>query len=414
MPTFTYEAVDSAGKSAGGAIDAKSPEEVREKLRAKGLKPTGIKEKKGGSKKSAQLSAAAAGPQKTFAIGKASSSDLTLFTRQFATLVDAGLPMVRCLDIMIQMLKPGPMRNTVLDVKAEVEQGSSLSDALVKAGSTFDELYVSMVRAGESGGLLSKILNRLADFREKSQKLKKAIIGALMYPIAVLSIAGGILTLIIMFIVPKFKKMFEDMNIEMPVLTQLLMGVADFLVFYYYLVPLIPMSLIGIFVGLRSFRAGRYATDMAALYLPVFGIIIKKSSISRFCRTLGELSGAGVPILDALAILRTAVGNSVVERAVGDIHVAIREGESIANPMRRSGVFDMMVVNMVEVGEETGELDKMLIRIADNYDSDVDNLVATMMHLLEPFLIIGMGGAVGFIVIALFLPLISIIEGLNS
>ncbi|MCX7935337.1 MAG: type II secretion system F family protein, partial [Planctomycetota bacterium] len=240
------------------------------------------------------------------------------------------------------------------------------------------------------------------------------IIGALIYPAAVLTVAGAILTLIIMYIVPKFKKMFEDMNIPLPFLTEILMSLADTLVEYYYLVPLIPFLLVGGIWGIRLTRGGRYALDQVTLYLPVFGTIVRKSTISRFCRTLGELSSAGVPILDALGILRTAVGNLVVAEAVGDIHAAIREGENIADPMRRSGVFDIMVVNMIEVGEETGELDKMLLKIADTYDSEVDVLVSSMMSLLEPFLIIGMGGAVGFIVIALFLPLISIIQGMNQ
>jgi type IV pilus assembly protein PilC len=284
---------------------------------------------------------------------------------------------------------------------------------MAKSPKSFDELYVSMVRAGETSGLLGKILNRIADFREKSQKLKKQIMGALIYPVAVLTVAGGILTLIIMFIVPKFKEMFDGMDLEMPAMTQALLDLSNFLVNYWYMVPLIPGGIFGTFFALSKTRQGRYLIDMAMLYLPVFGIIVRKSSISRFCRTLGELEAAGVPLLDALAILRTAVGNRVVEEAVSDIHIAIREGESIAEPMRRGGVFDTMVVNMVAVGEETGELDNMLIRIADSYDNDVDTLVSSMMSLLEPFLIIGMGGAVGFIVISLFLPLIQIIEGMN-
>lgn len=417
MPTFAYEAVDNAGRAMKGSIDAGTMDEARDKLKDKGYFPTSINAKAGGRSKGSKENAAdAVAPDRarSFVIGGGvRSDDVTLFTRQFATLIEAGLPMVRALDIMEQMLRPGGLRNAVMDVRDEVEQGSSLSDAMAKCPNAFDELFVSMIRAGELGGMLGRILNRLAEFREKSQKLKKAIIGALIYPAAVVFIAGAILTLIIMFIVPKFKEMFEEMNIDMPGMTQMLMAVADVLVLYYYLVPLIPVVLIVSIVLIRRFDGGRYACDMVSLYLPIFGVIIKKSSISRFCRTLGELSSAGVPILDALGILRTAVGNRVVEEAVGDIHASIREGENIADPMRRSGVFDLMVVNMVEVGEETGDLDKMLLKIADTYDNDVDTLVASLMSLLEPILIVGMGLAVGFIVISLFLPLISIIEGLQ-
>ncbi|MBN2711260.1 MAG: type II secretion system F family protein [Planctomycetes bacterium] len=413
MPTFSYEAVDNAGRAQKGAIEAKSVDDARDKLKGKGFFPTSIAQKGGKARKS-QAAAAAGERQKTFTIGSGvSQSEVTLFTRQFATLVDAGLPMVRALDIMEQMLKPGGLRNVLMDVRDEVEQGSSLSEAMAKSPAAFDELYVSMIRAGELGGLLAQILNRLAEFREKSMRLKKQIIGALIYPAAVITIAGGILALIIAFIVPKFRKMFEEMKIPLPSITQALMTMADFLVNYWYIAILSPFIAIGSFVGIRSTQAGRYAIDMMSLYLPVFGVIIKKSSISRFCRTLGELSSAGVPILDALGLIKNAVGNMVVAAAVEDIHSSIREGENIADPMRRSGVFDIMVVNMVEVGEETGELDKMLVKIADTYDNDVDTLVGSMMSLLEPFLIIGMGLAVGFIVIALFLPLIAIIEGIQ-
>lgn len=409
MPKFAYEAVDKAGKPQNGVIEAQSVDDAREKLRKKGIFPTSVREKGG---KAAKPAAAQTERKRTstFLGGGVKQSEITSFTRQFATLIDSGLPMVRAFDIMEQMMPPGAFRNYVMDVRDEVEQGSSLSEAMAKCPKAFDELYLSMIRAGEASGLLSKILNRLAEFREKSEKLKKQIIGALIYPVAVITIAGAILSVIVMFIVPKFKTMFTEMNVEMPGMTVLLMEIADMMINFWYLLPLIPIGIVVAFMGIRKIKIGKYYTDMGLLYLPVFGQIIKKSTISRFCRTLGELLAAGVPILDALSIIRTAVGNEVVAAAVNDIHASIREGESVSEPMRRSGVFDLMVINMVEVGEETGELDKMLIKVADNYDNDVDALVSSMMHLLEPFLIIGMGGAVGFIVVALFMPLISIIE----
>ncbi len=413
MAKFSYEAVDKAGRPQNGSIDAATEDEVRAKLKGKGLFPTNITSR--ASKRSAAQSQKSSAPERkrAMAIGGVKSTDLTIFTRQFATLIDAGLPMVRTLSIVEQMLAPGVLRNAVMDLRDEVEQGSSISEAMGKNPKVFDELYVSMIRAGESSGLMGRILSRLADFREKSDKLKKQIIGALIYPAAIMTIAGAILSLIIIFIIPKFKAMFDDMKIEMPVMTQMLLTTADIFVNYWYMLPLVPGTIVVTFLGVRATKAGKYYTDFASLFLPIFGTIIKKSNISRFCRTLGELSQAGVPILESLQILRTAIPNAVVTAAVEDIQASIKEGESIAEPMRRNGVFDIMVVNMVEVGEETGELDKMLIKVADNFDNDVDTLVASMMHLLEPFMIIGMGVTVGFIVISLFLPMISVIQNMG-
>lgn len=407
MAKFNYEAVDKAGRQKNGSIDAGSVEEAREKLKKKSLFPTtinpvGAKKKKSGDPDRKRTSALMA--------GGVSGKDLTLFTRQFATLIDAGLPMVRSLDILEQMLKPGGLRNAVMDVRDEVEQGSGLSDSMAKCPAAFDELYISMIKAGEASGLLGRILERLAEFREKSEKLRREIIGALVYPAAVIFIAGSILTLIMIFIVPQFEQMFNSMQMEMPAMTQTLINLSAFLSTHALLVILMPFLLAIAMVMIRKTKQGKYVTDMMSLYIPVFGTIIKKSTVSRFCRTLGELTNAGVPILDALAILQTAVGNAVVADAVADIHAAIREGENIADPMKRSGVFDLMVVNMVEVGEETGELDKMLIKISNMYDDEVDALVGTMMSLLEPILIVGMGAAVGFIVIALFMPLVNMIS----
>lgn len=418
MPTFNYEAQDSAtGRTVKGSVEAKNEAEARGKLKAKGQVPMSLTAK---AEKSTRRKpgAGAAGPERKkmqmlFGSG-VKNKDVTLFTRQFSTLIDAGLPMMRGLDIMEQMLKPGGLRNNVMDVRDEVEQGSSLSEAMGKCPKAFDTTYISMIRAGETAGLLGQIMNRLADFMEKSERLKSKIIAALIYPAAVMTIAGAILSLIIVFIVPKFKKMFDSMNTELPWMTLMLMNLGDIMIGYWYLLPGIPMLIVGIFMGIRSTKKGKYFLDLSSLYLPVFGTIIKKSNISRFCRTLGELSKAGVPILDALGILREGIGNAVVAEAIADIHASIREGESIADPMRRGRVFDLMVVNMVEVGEETGDLDKMLIKIADTYDNEVDTLVGGMMSLLEPFLIIGMGLAVGFIVVALFLPLVKLMEDMGS
>ena len=414
MPKFAYEGVDRSRKTAKGTVDAANEEEARAKLREQGLRVTALSAPEGGGKRKKAAAAAPTERKKATVMGGVNQAELTLFSRQFATLLDAGLPMPRSLQILENMLRPGVLRNALMDVYDDVNAGSTLSDSMGKHPKVFDTLYTSIVRSGEAAGALDTMLLRLADFREKSQKLKKQIIGALIYPAAVITIAGLILALIILLIVPKFQKMFTDMKMEMPTPTVMLMSFADFLQNYYYIVFSLPFVLLAIFKLICHFPAGRFMVDQVSLYLPVFGTIIRKSSISRFCRTLGTLTSSGVPILDALNIIRTAIGNKVVENAVGEIHTAIREGEGISEPMKRQRIFDQMMVSMVEVGEETGELDKMLIKDADNLDADVDTLVSSMLSLLEPFLIIGMGLAVGFIVISLFMPILSIVQNMGA
>lgn len=420
MAKYSYEAVDKTGAQKTGVIDAASPEEAREKLRGQGLFPTTINQKGKGKKSSGSSDQRKRLP--AWQAGKVKSKQLTAFTRQFSTLLDSGLPLVRALDIMEKMIPSGAMLNATMDLRDEVEGGSSLSDSMAKDSKTFDVLYCSMIKAGEASGQLGKILGRLAEFREKSEKLKSQIISALIYPAAVLTIATGILILIILLVVPEFQKMFIQMNVPLPGPTQVLLTLSDIMTTVYFgVIPAVLLYIIGIPLGLfiilklvRSNELGLYYTDMAMLHMPIFGQILKKSSVSRFCRTMGELDSAGVPILDSLSIIKDAISNKVIRTAVEDIHVGIREGESMSEPMRRSNQFDLMTLNMVEVGEETGELDKMLIRVADNYDSDVDTLVGGMMSLMEPFMIIGMGIAVGFIVISLFLPLLGIVSNLSG
>lgn len=263
--------------------------------------------------------------------------------------------------------------------------------------------------------MLDQILARLADYMEKSLRLKQKIIGALVYPIAVVTIAGGILTFILVFIIPKFEAMFKEMDLgTMPFLTDLLMKISKMFTSYWYIVIFLGLLLWATVYFVGRTPKGRYTIDLVKLKLPIFGMIISKSSVSRFCRTLGTLIQSGVPILNALSIIKNATGNAVVAGAIESVHNSIREGDTIAEPLKHSGVFDDLVVNMIQVGEETGELDKMLIKVADTYDNEVDTLVSALMSLLEPILIIGMGGAVGFIVIALFMPLIAIMERLGK
>jgi type IV pilus assembly protein PilC len=271
-----------------------------------------------------------------------------------------------------------------------------------------------MVKAGEAGGVLDEVLRRLSEFMEKSEKLKKKVIGALIYPAAVVLIAGGILVLIITVIIPKFEEMFTEMDITLPGLTLLLIRVSNFMVSFWYMLLFAPILFIVVYQIVRRTSVGGYVIDRLKLYIPIFGGIIRKTAIARFTRTLGTLINSGVAILEALEIMEGATGNKVVSKAIRDVHDSIKEGEDIAGPMRESGVFNEMVVNMVDVGEETGELDRMLIKVADSFDEDVDNTVAALMSLLEPIIVIALGLAVGFIVIALFMPLIELMTQMGQ
>ncbi|MGD0088546.1 MAG: type II secretion system F family protein [Planctomycetota bacterium] len=423
MATYVYEAMDGQGKEVKAEIEAANETEAADKIRALNFFPTKVLPKGGKAPKGGPSDAAAMG-RATSIKGKrgglafyfrVNQKQLTQFTRQFATLLDAGLPVVRSLDILHVQLKPGLLKFAVGDVKEDVEGGSSLSDALGKHPNVFDKLYVNMIRAGEAGGVLDEILNRLADYREKAQRLQQRIIGALVYPAAVITIAGCILAFIMIFIIPKFEAMFKEMDLgTLPAMTQVLMIAANLFVNYWFILVFVPVF---VWLGIKFLvktPQGRLLVDKVKLKIPIFGQIISKSSIARFCRTLGTLVQSGVPILDALSIIKNATGNQVVANAVETVHNSIKEGDTIADPLRHSGVFDDLVVNMIQVGEETGELDKMLIKVADTYDAEVDTVVGALMSLLEPILIICMGLTVGFIVISLFLPLISIMERIGK
>jgi len=412
MPTYIFEALNNAGEEVKDEIEAQSSEDALNRIREMGYYPTRVKEKGGGRKKfAATVTKRKKG--RSIAIGGVSNKSLTVFTRQLSTLQDAGLPIVRSLKILEGQMKPGVLKNTLMGVAEEVEGGSTLSEAMSKYPKAFDRLYVNMVRAGEAGGVLDTILQRLADFREKSMKLRKKIIGAMIYPAVVITIAVSILSFIIIYIIPKFEEMFVEFEIELPAPTRFLINVSRNVRTWIWYVIGIPIALLIFYKLVRKSSGGRYVTDKIKLKLPLFGVIISKSSISRFCRTLGTLITSGVPILEALNIVKDTSGNEVVARAIGKVHDSIREGETIAEPLRQSKVCDEMVVNMIDVGEETGDLDKMLIKVADTYDDDVDTLVASMVSLLEPLLIIFLGASVGFIVISLFLPLVQLMKGIK-
>jgi type IV pilus assembly protein PilC len=420
MATFAYEAMNSSGQEVKDEIEAASSEEAIAKIRGKGFFPTKVREKAGkkkvNKKKEEETTQLTKKRKMPISIGGVPRKQLVTFTRQLSTLQDAGLPILRSLQILEQQQKPGLLKAIIGGVADEVEGGGTLSDAMANYPKAFDKLYVNMINAGEAGGVLDIILNRLADFMEKAAKLKKKVIGAMIYPGVVISIAVGIVSMIMIFVIPKFETIFRDFHTDLPGITQALLAVSRWFAndYGWAYVLFSPIGLILIIKLLRISEGGKYFVDAVKLKIPILGSILAKTSIARFTRTLGTLISAGVPILDALNITKETCGNEVYSRALQKVHDAIREGESMADPLRATKVCDAIVVNMIDVGEETGDLDKMLIKIADNYDSDVDVLVGSLISILEPVMVVVLGLIVGFIVIALFAPMISLIQTVSS
>ncbi len=415
MPTFQYEAMDNTGREVKDTIDASTQEEAQQLIRQKGFFVTKISERSKAKKKGpAPKKGGRKGKKKSFTIGKISTKQLCTFTRQLSTLQDAGLPILRSLKILHGQCKPGVLKNSLEDVVEDIESGSTLSDAFAKHPKAFDKLYCNMIKAGEAGGALEAILQRLADFKEKSQTLKRRIKSAMVYPAVVISVACLIVGFILYFIIPKFEAIFKDFGVDLPSMTKFLIHASHFVVDYFYVVILIPVFF-WIFLKLvyRN-KTGAYICDRILLMIPVMGAIVEKSTVARTTRTLGTLVQSGVPILESLNIVRDTAGNMVFERAFTRIYDSIREGETIAQPLREARIVDDIVVNMIDVGEETGDLDTMLNKIADNYDEEVETLVESLVSLLEPIMIVVLGGIIGFIVIALFLPLISLISKLSG
>jgi type IV pilus assembly protein PilC len=413
MPTYKYEALDTAGAEVKDQIEATNEEEASQKIKAMGYFVTkltagaagGAKKKKG--KKTGKS-------RKTFTIGGVSNKMLVTFTRQFSTLQDAGLPVLRSLRILEKQMKPSVLKNSLIDVVEDVESGSALSEALGKHPKCFNRLYVNMVRAGEAGGALEVILQRLADFLEKAASLKRKIIGAMVYPSVVIFVAVAILTFIMVAIIPKFKKIFDEFGLSLPWATQKLIAVSVWMSEYWWTIPLFPMSVYLLIKLVRMSRAGNFALDRMTLWIPIIGQLVEKTIVARTMRTLGTLISSGVPILEAINIVKETANNAVFERMFQRVFESIREGDTIAEPLRQARLVDDMVVNMIEVGEETGDLDTMLYKVADFYDEEVDTLVKSLISLLEPIMIVFLGFTIGAIVISLFLPLIKLLEGLSK
>ena len=442
MPTYQFEAIDaSTGKEIRDTVDAASEAEAQATIRSMGYMVTKLKASKAKAGKTGKGSKK---PGRSFAIGGVRSKDLTLFTRQLSILQDAGLPILRSLKVLAEMQKPGRLRNSLMDVCDEIEGGSTLSEAMSKSPKAFDRLYCNMIRAGEAGGALEVILRRLAEFMERSESLRRKVKGALVYPVVVVCVAVGILTFIMLKIVPQFKKIFDDFGSTLPDMTQVLINISTWVANYWYLIPAIPFGINLIIKAIKLIPYGRFGWDLFMLKMPVFGQLVEKNILSRSARTLGTLLASGVPILEALNITKETSGNMMFERLFGKVSDSIRDGEAIAKPLKiyaippfniaallfwtffcpgigvllyltryKQSVVDDLVVNMVDVGEESGELDTMLYKVADTYDEEVAVLTESLTSLMEPLLIIFLGGAVGFIVIALFMPLIKLIEDLS-
>ncbi|QDU58263.1 type II secretion system F family protein [Aeoliella mucimassa] len=442
MPTFQFEAMDATGAEIKDVIEATTEEEAQATIRQMGYFVTKISVKKSRKK---EETGTAAKKKRGFVFGGVSSKELTSFTRQLSILQDAGLPILRSLRILATQAKPGRLKYSLEDTCDEIEAGATLSEAMSKSPKCFNRLYVNMIKAGEAGGALELILQRLADFQERAESLKRKVRGAMMYPVFVVGIAVLILTFIMIKIVPEFRKIFTEFDLELPYMTELLVWMSDMTMQFWFLIPLIPTS-IWLFVMLvRKFKAGRMGWDQYIIKVPIFGQLFEKNTLARTARTLGTLVASGVPILEALNITRDTAGNAVFERMYTRISEAIREGESIAKPMKENStpgfhpvalffwvtslpvigaliyllkykqrIVDDIVVNMVDVGEETGELDTMLYKVADVYDEEVAVLTDSLTKLMEPLLILILGGMVGFIVIALFIPLVKLIEGLSG
>lgn len=417
MARFKFTALDAKGKEVNGEIDADSKEQALQRIKDRQFFPTKVEAADGGNAPAAKARASG-GMKKEIKMpkwlqGGVKPDVLTAFTRQLATLVNAGLPLMRSIRVLQRQERNPALKDALGDMAESVEGGSTFAEALAAHPKIFDRLYINMVRAGEIGGVLDVVLGRLAEFQEKAQKIKSKVKSAMTYPVVVLCVAVGILVLLMVKIVPKFKEIFSSMDIQMPAITQKVMAVSDFMINHFLIFVGIIVGLVIIFKILSATKQGRYALDAFALKAPAFGQLATKNAISRFTRTLGTLMHAGVPVLQALNIVKETVGNEVVSKAIATVHDAVKEGENMAPPIASSKIFPPMVVSMVEVGEETGALPDMLTKIADSYDDDIDNAVASITSIIEPVMIIFLALIVGTIVVALFLPLMSIMGNLS-
>ena len=428
MPKFRFVAMDSKGAETEGVLDAANQSEAVSLIRTQGLFPTRVNEMgRGAATKGTKAPVQARGgtggkkglkkdlKMPSFLVGKIKTKDLMVFTRQLATLVEAGLPLLRGLRILLQQEKNSGLRTALTGMGESVEGGNTFSESLAQYPKIFDNLFVNMVKAGEAGGVLDVVLNRLAEFMEKAERIRRRIKSAMIYPMVVLVVAMVILSFLMVKIIPQFAAIFEDLlgGKSLPALTQFVINISNIFIHYWvYVIIVIALIVVAIKI-LNKTEKGHFFLDLVRLKSPMIGALILKTSVSRFSRTLGTLMTSGVPVLQALNIVRDTSGNAVVASAIQEIHDAVKEGDSMCMPMEACGVFPSMVVSMVDVGEETGALPDMLLRIADNYEDEVDSAVEGLTSIIEPIMIVMLAMIVGTIVIAMFVPLISIITNMT-
>ncbi|MBI2844422.1 MAG: type II secretion system F family protein [Armatimonadetes bacterium] len=404
MPTYAYSVRDTSGAVIPGTVEAESEGLLRRRLTEQGFTVVDIKETKGAKRRNP-----AAG------FGRVRLNDMAMFCRQFSTMIDAGVSLVRCLSVLAEQTANTKLKRIIIDLQSEVEAGQMLSRALGKYPGVFNNLFIGLIRAGEIGGVLEESLQRLAGFLEKDQELRRKVKGAMMYPMIIMIVAFVIVTGLVTFVLPKFMTLFTDLGVkEFPGPTRLLMGLSHFMTSkWYFMIAII----IGFVVAIRLFgktRVGRRILDRAKLKAPVFGKLNHRIALARFSRTLGTLLSSGVPILQALETVAGTVSNEIISDAVLEARARIREGDRIGDPLQRSKLFPPMVVQMISIGEESGSLDPMLAKVADFYEAEVDAALQGLTSAIEPLLIVFMGGAVGFIVIAMFLPLVAVVQSLTG
>jgi len=428
MPKFAYIAVDSAGKESRGTIEAPNQAQAVAKVRSQGLFPTAIGAAGGDSGGGANAAAKKPAAKKSvgqmkieiklprFLRAKVKQKDLTTLTRQLATLVDAGLPLLRGLHVLQRQTPNASLKEALTGMCDSVESGSTFSESLQNYPKIFNNLYINMVRAGEAGGVLEVVLNRLAEFAEKAERIKNKVKGAMVYPIVVLVAAIGITGFLLVAVIPKFKDIFNDLleGKPLPAITQFVMDASNMVMNNGLVVVGAIAAMVVLFKLFAKTKTGGYILDVAKINAPMFGSLVRRTAVARMTRTLGTLLSSGVPVLQALNIVRDTTGNEVIARAMQSVHDAVKEGESMTAPLEAAKVFPPMVISMVEVGEETGALPDMLSRIAETYDDEVDNAVAGLTSVIEPLMIIILAVIVGTIVIAMFMPMIQIIGTLGS
>jgi type IV pilus assembly protein PilC len=413
MSNFAYVAFDSHGREAKGILDVLDHSEAMRRLREMGYFPTKIvlraPAKADQSIQKRKVSRRRILPNR----GRVNGKTLCVFTRQMSTLVAAGMPLLRGLRILEEQERNPNLKQVIGEIGTIVEGGESLSEALSYHPKVFNRLYINMVKAGEIGGVIEMVLKRLADFMEKAQKIKGKIIAALFYPMAVIIVAIAIMGILMVFVVPRFKAIFDGLleGRAMPAFTRLVLNISEGITHHIFLTIGLIVAAVICFRMFISTKQGRRIFDRVKLNFPLLGPVVSKAAISRFARTFGTLVSSGVPILQTLTIVKETTGNVIVGEAVEAVHESVKQGETITIPLRASGIFPSMVVGMIDIGEQTGDLPEMLMKIADNYDDEVDNAVASMTSLLEPIMIVFLAVIVGSIVIALFLPLIEIIGG---